>query len=145
MTRGEAWLHHTANLLVAGSGLPYGWMLYLVPEDPESFSLTNHPWQPETQALHVLVAPALVFAVGMVWRAHVWKRYRANYVSRRKTGITLMALFFPMVLSGYLLQVSADEAWHTLWVWVHGLSSCLWIVTYLVHQFTRRETAKGSA
>jgi len=135
MTRGEAWLHHAANLLVGGSGLAYGWMLYLVPEDP--FSMANHPLQPEVQALHILSAPLLVLGLGLIWRNHVWLRFRRKYPFRRKTGITLMLLALPMVGSGYLLQVTADELWHLVWIWIHGLSSSLWILIYLVHQFTR--------
>lgn len=137
MTRGEAWLLHAANLLVGGSGLAYGWMLYCIPEDPESFSLTHHPLQPEAQALHILSAPLIVLGLGLIWRNHVWQRLLRKYPLRRKTGITLMLLALPMVASGYLLQVTADELWQQVWVWIHGLSASLWILIYLVHQFTR--------
>ena len=140
MTRAEAWLHHAANLLVGGSGLVYGWMLYCIPEDLESYSNTNHPLQPEAHGLHVLSAPLIVLAIGMIWRAHVWRRFQSDYQPRRRTGTSLMLLCLPMVASGYLLQVTAHETWHSVWVWIHGVSSCLWILTYLVHQWIGRRT-----
>lgn len=133
----ESRLNHLANLGVGGTGLVYGWMLYLaVNEDP--FAIVNHPWQPEVREAHILLAPLLVFAVGLLWREHAWARFRSKFRARRKTGLVLMALFFPMVLSGYLLQTSASEAFTRAWVWIHVASSCLWILVYLVHQVSRR-------
>ena len=70
------WLH-VASLLVAGTGLVYGWVRYLaVPAD--EFALVNHPAQPALQALHVLTAPPLLFLWGVVWRGHVWPRLRGG-------------------------------------------------------------------
>lgn len=140
MTRAEAWFSHLATAAVGGTGLVYGWMRYFA-EPTDEFALVGHPWQPALQACHVVFAPLLVFACGLLWRTHVWGRFRSGQVERRKGGLTLMALFFPMVASGYLLQVSAEEPWRTLWIWTHGTTSVLWIVVYVAHQLTpRRET-----
>jgi hypothetical protein len=136
VTRPEAWSHHAANALVGGTGLVYGWMLYLVsPEDP--FALVNHPWQPELHALHVLTAPLLVFVVGLSWRRHVWARVRSGFPHHRKSGLALFALIGPMVSSGYLLQVAVDEDLRRVWLVTHVATSLLWIVTYVVHQLLR--------
>ena len=144
MTRGEARLHHAANLLVGASGLAYAWMLYLAePEDP--YAVANHPLQPDVQHLHVVTAPLLVFAVGLVWRGHVWSRIASGFRTRRSTGIALALLFVPMALSGYLLQVSADEAWRQRWVWLHVATSLAWVAAYLVHQLSRRAGARAPA
>lgn len=134
MTRTEAWLHHCANLTVGGTGLVYGWMRYFaVPEDP--FSLVGHPAQPQWQHAHLLLAPLLIFVSGMAWPMHAWMRMRMGFPLRRKSGIALMISLFPMIVSGYLIQTAVDADWRNIWAWVHGISSCLWILAYLVHQF----------
>jgi hypothetical protein len=143
LTRAEAWLQHVANVLVGGTGLVYGWMRYFVrPADP--FAVVNHPWQPDVQHLHVVTAPLLVFACGLIWSRHVWVRVRSGFRARRPTGLALAASLVPMVASGYLLQVAVDEAWRTAWAWIHAVVSCLWIAAYLVHQLSRR-TARAAA
>ena len=141
MTRAEAWFLQATNGLVAGTGLVYGWMLYLS-EPVDEFAVVNHPWQPDVQALHVVLAPALVFACALVWRAHVWARVRSGYPTRRRSGLTLFGLFVPMVASGYLLQVSADEAWRRVWIVLHVATSVIWIGAWIVHQFTPRARAQ---
>ena len=56
MSRFELWLLHTANALVIGTGIVYAWMRYaLAPVD--DYAVVNHPLQPLTQHLHILVAP----------------------------------------------------------------------------------------
>jgi len=132
MTGPEKALHHVSNALVAGTGLVWAWMLYLVtPED--QFALVNHPWQPELQLLHILFAPLLVFAVGFSWRSHVWMRLRFGFRHKRRTGLLLVLLFLPMVASGYALQVAVDDSFRTAWLWTHLSSSGLWLLTYIVH------------
>ncbi len=144
MTRAEAWLTHLAALLVGGTGLAYGWMRYFAePADP--LAVVNHPWQPTLQHLHVLSAPLLVFAAGLVWRDHVWKRVRNGYPRRRRTGLVLFATLLTMIASGYLLQGADDERWYRVWVGVHLSTSCAWTVGYLVHQLTPRPAALDPA
>ncbi len=132
MTRAEAWCLHASNVLVGGTGLVYGWMRYFAQSEDE-FAIVNHPWQPTFQHAHVVVAPLLVFAVAMVWRLHVWKRIRSGFRSRRNSGWALFLMVWPMILSGYLLQVSAEEFWRQAWVAVHVATSALWCMAYLVH------------
>lgn len=135
------WLH-AATLVVGGTGLVYGWMLYLA-EPVDEFAVVNHPAQPALQALHVVLAPALLFLCGVIWRSHVWPRVRSGFGERRPTGLVLTALLAPMVLSGYLLQVTVDT--RELWIWVHGVTSCLWILAYLVHVVHRTSGARRAA
>jgi hypothetical protein len=137
VTRAETWLQHVSNLLVGGTGVVYGWMRYAV-EPEDEFALVNHPWQPDAQHLHVLVAPLLVFAVGLIWSRHVWTRIRAGFRPRRPTGLVLAASLVPMIASGYLLQTAVEEAWRTAWIVVHVAASGLWIAGYLVHQLSPR-------
>ncbi len=142
MTRSEAWCNHAANLAVGGSGLVYGWMLYFVTSTDE-FAIVNHPAQPALHSLHVLSAPLLVFAIGLLWTRHAWGRVRSGFRGRRKTGLVLVALALPMVLSGYAIQVAVDEDFREGSVITHVASSILWILAYVVHQWSSRATARG--
>jgi len=132
VSRGQTLFLHIANLAVCGTGLVYAWMRYLV-QPADEWAVVNHPWQPQVQHLHVLVAPLLVFALGLIWSAHILGKLQ-NGRTNRAAGIGLMALFLPMVASGYLLQVAVDPAWRRTWVWVHVVSSLLWVVAFVVHQ-----------
>ena len=132
MSRGQTLFLHIANLAVCGTGLVYAWMRYLV-QPADEWAVVNHPWQPQVQHLHVLVAPLLVFALGLIWSAHILGKLQ-NGRTNRAAGIGLMALFLPMVASGYLLQVAVDPAWRRTWVWVHVVSSLLWVVAFVGHQ-----------
>lgn len=137
MSRGQSWTLHASSLLVGGTGLAYGYMRYFSePEDP--FSIVNHPWQPDAQHLHILLAPILVFACGWIWQNHVWTRIRSGYKKHRRSGWLLILTLFPMVFSGYLVQVSEQESWRLLWAWVHGISSCIWLLFALIHPLLPR-------
>jgi hypothetical protein len=137
MTRGEAWLFHASNALVAASGLAYAWAAYLAePEDP--YAIVNHPLQPDLQHLHVLVAPLLVFAGGVVWRSHVAAKLRGNGTTRRTSGWTLLVALAPCAMSGYAIQVATEDSWRFAFVAVHLVTSALWIAGSLVHVLARR-------
>lgn len=106
MSRVQKLFLHLSNLAVCGTGLVYAWMRYLV-EPGDEWAVVNHPWQPHFQHLHVLTAPLLVFALGLIWSTHVLGKL-ANGSENRVAGAGLTALFLPMVASGYLLQVAVD-------------------------------------
>lgn len=144
MSRGEARFLHLAQLLVAGTGLVWAWMLYFA-EPADEFSILNHPWQDEMQAGHVLTAPLLIFAVAAIWKRHAWKRIRSGFRSRRRTGILLAVSFFPMAASAYLLQVSSDEGWREVWKFVHLATSIAWIAIFVLHLITPRAQSAESA
>jgi hypothetical protein len=129
---------HVSNLLVGGTGLVYAWMAYLVkPSDP--YAVVNHPWQPVVQHLHVLVAPFLVFAVGAIWRRHVWNGWRLGVRARRWSGLGLALSFVPMAVSGYLIQTAVDPPWRKAWVVVHLAAAGIWVGGYLLHQLLAQE------
>lgn len=146
MTRAEAALLHVSHVLVGGTGLVYAWMLWFATsDDPEA--LVNHPLQPDVQHLHVLTAPLLVFAIGLVWRAHVWTRVRGGHRARRASGLALFASAAPMIASGYFVQTAVDPDWREAWVAVHVATSLAWIAAYAAHQWKRipRDPALGRA
>lgn len=132
ITTAERWLLHGSNILVGGTGLLYGWMLYFL-EPQDAFTVVNHPAQPTVQHLHVLTAPLLVFAVGVLWKEHAWKHVREGKRRRRKSGLFLIGIVAPMVVSGYLLQVSVDPLGRKIWMVVHVATSLIWILASLIH------------
>ena len=133
MSRFERLALHLSTLLVGGTGLVYAWMVYLVhPSDP--YALVNHPWQPAVQHLHILVAPLLVFAVGVIWQRHIGEHWRRGMKKRRRSGLSLVLTMVPMVVSGYLIQTATEDRWRRIWVVVHLAASALWLAGYLVHQ-----------
>jgi O-antigen/teichoic acid export membrane protein len=91
-------------------------------------------WQPQVQHLHILVAPLLVFAVGMVWQRHIWSHWSKGVRKSRRTGLSMALTLVPMVVSGYLIQTAVDGGWRKAWVIVHLIASGLWLAGYLAHQ-----------
>ena len=81
-----------------------------------------------------------MFACGLVWRRHVWVRVRSGFLERRRTGLALFASLFPMIVSGYGIQVSASATWREVWIVVHVATSILWVLAYAAHQLSSRST-----
>ncbi len=128
----EAWTVHLSTVAVGGTGLVYAWMRYLLqPADP--YAVVHSPLQPAVQHLHVLTAPLLVFAAGLVWRGHAWRHWRAGIPRRRRSGLGMLLALTPMVASGYLLQTTVSTGWHAAWVGLHLAASGLWIAGWAGH------------
>ena len=140
MTRWEARTLYVANLLVGGTGIVYAVMRYLM-EPADEWAVVNHPWQPHVQHLHILVAPLLVFACGLIWRGHVATKIRNGNGNGngngkgngRRSGPGLLLALAPMVLSGYLIQTTVAESWRQVWTVLHLVSSGVWIVVFVSH------------
>jgi hypothetical protein len=135
VTKLERVLLHLGNGLVAGTGIVYAVMRYLM-RPADEWAVVNHPWQPHVQHLHVLSAPLLVFAVGVALGHHVIPRLR-NGGEGRVSGIGLLVGFVPMTASGYLLQTAVDPMWRSAWVAAHLASSALWLAALAIHQIRR--------
>jgi hypothetical protein len=141
LSRFQAWSLHLSNLLVGGTGIVYAWMRYwAVPEDP--YAVMNHPWQPDLQHGHVLAAPLLVFACGMIWREHVWNSLCGGIRDRRRSGLFLGLMLVPMIASGYGIQVSEEESWRQAWIGIHLVTSGGWLIAGAVHPFLRRRSVE---
>lgn len=132
MNRFEWHFVQIANAAVCVTGVAYALMRYFM-EPVDEWSVVNHPWQPHVQHLHVLVAPLLVFAMGLIWSRHVVQKIR-NGNNGRMTGLGLLVGFLPMAASGYLVQVAVDPMWRTIWIVVHVAGSVLWITAFTFHQ-----------
>jgi hypothetical protein len=152
VTRAERIFLHLSTILVGGTGLVYAWMIYLVrPSDP--YAVVNHPLQPQVLHLHILFAPLVVFAAGVVWRRHIWSHWRRGVRRGRRSGASMVLTLVPMVVSGYLIQTAVEDTWRRTWVVVHLVTSGLWLLGYLAHQIPnvldwwrkRARTQKGPA
>lgn len=137
MSRGLALLIQITTALLTGGGLVWGW-LRVFGEPSDEFSAYAHPSEPWLRDSHVLLAPLVLFLIGLVWRSHVWGRIQAGVVERRRTGIALMVLLPPLSLSGYGLQVAAEETWRGVWLWMHLTTGVLFALLWVLHQFGPR-------
>ncbi len=136
MTRGERRFHDVSQVLVGGTGLIFLVMAWLMTSDDE-WAVVNHPWQPTVQHLHVLTAPLLVFAIGLIWRSHLSHRLRSLRKVLTNSGAMILALFLPMAASGYLLQISSEPLWRDVWAWVHAITGVVWVVGSTLHVLRR--------
>jgi hypothetical protein len=141
MTSLERWSLHLSALCTAGTGLLEGW-LKGYGERMGEFGPEAHPWLGTAQHLHVLVAPILVFTLGMMVRGHLWTRLRGGSEGRR-TGLSAALLIAPMIFSGYGLQVSALPLWRSALGWTHGISAAAFLLAYFGHLAFRRSRKEG--
>ena len=144
MNRWEARIQVASNLLVGGTGIVYAIMRYLM-QSADEWSVVNHPWQPHVQHLHVLTAPLLVFACGLIWHRHVAANLNRTEPGGRRSGPGMLLTLVPMVLSGYLIQTTVTESWRQAWIVVHLISSATWVLAFAGHlvgaYLRRRSTA----
>jgi len=137
MTRAQARLLHVASVVVGATGVALFFLKDVIVVEGE-FGPESHFLEDDVQAAHILTAPALVFACALVWQDHVWSKFKGGQRPRRRTGILLGSLLVPMILSGYLLQVSYEEPWREIWHLAHLLTSFFWLLGYGVHQLSSR-------
>jgi hypothetical protein len=144
VNRSQRFLLSAATCIVALTGVVYALFKYLgenlarlvpslFPAPDDAFSAIHHPLEPWALDLHVLAAPVLVFAFGWIFKEHVRAKLTAGGAPVRRSGIIGLALFVPMVLSGYLLQVVTSETLHLPLVVLHLASGALFAITYVVH------------
>ena len=139
MTPRQARFAHLSSLLVGVSGIALFVLKDLVVIEGE-FGPESHYLEDDVQAAHILTAPALVFACALIWQEHVWAKFKSGARARRRTGLLLLSLLAPMILSGYLLQVSYNEPWREIWRVTHLVSSLVWLVAYGAHQLSPRRS-----
>lgn len=126
-----------AQLLVGGTGIALLVLRFSPP--PEDAFAAVPPSFPFWQHAHVLLAPALVFLLGVFWARHVGPSFRAGR-PRRLSGSALLLLAGVMVASGYGLQVSVDETLRQAFRLLHAAAAVAWLATTGVHLLGRRAT-----
>lgn len=136
MSRFQAWLLHLSVGAITLTGGVYAWMRYAMETD-DPFAVANHPWQPHALHLHVLAAPVVVFALGLVFTAHIWPKYELRVKARRWSGMGALWTIAPMVISGYLLQVLTNETALLAMKVTHWASSAVFVLAYVAHQLLR--------
>ncbi len=139
MTALERWLFWTSAAAATVTGGVYVWMKYLLTgSDP--YSVVHHPLQPLVLKLHIMVAPVLVFALGIFAVRHIWPQLTLGHPVARRSGLTTALVAGPMILTGYLIQVFTDERWLRVVAWAHialGMGFALGVV---VHRIVGRES-----
>jgi len=142
----EKWWLWMGNGLSLVTGLLLLWVktLYRAPPPVDEFDLggLSHPWQSIAQHLHIWTAPVLVIAIGMLWYAHGVFSLQAGIREGRRTGIMLLALAGPMILSGYAIGTSVSELARSIWIWVHLATCALWLFALLGHTLFRRSSVQ---
>jgi hypothetical protein len=134
MTRFERWSVWSSSVLTFVTGVIYLWLKYgLETDDP--FAVINHPWQPVVLKIHILVAPLLVFSVGMVALRHVWRHLQSGSREGRRSGLIALVTLGPMIATGYLIQAITDEGWLRAMAWSHIGLGLLYGIGLLAHQF----------
>jgi hypothetical protein len=136
MSPRQRFVTHLANVLVGGTGLVYFVMKYLMVAQDE-FAVVNHPWQPHVQHLHVLAGPLLVFAIGWMWGGHISPKWKGALGTASRSASAMVFCFAPLVASGYLLQISVEPLWRTVFLWLHLLTATLWVGSYVAHALLR--------
>jgi hypothetical protein len=134
MTRFERWAVWSSSVLTFVTGVVYLWLKYvLVTDDP--FAVVNHPWQPVVLKLHILVAPLLVFSIGLVALRHVWRHLRMGSREGWWSGLVTLAMLGPMIATGYLIQAITAEGLLRAMAWSHIGIGLVYGVALLAHQF----------
>ncbi|NIQ53211.1 MAG: hypothetical protein GWN71_07165 [Gammaproteobacteria bacterium] len=141
MTRFERWAVWSTSLATAVTGLVYVWMEYVL-EPTEPWAVVNHPLQPWVLKAHILVAPLLVFALGMIVTRHIWRHVRTGVQAGRRSGLTAFLTLAPMVVTGYLLQVVTHEAWLGWLAVAHIASGALFVVGLAAHYIASRSARR---
>ena len=77
MTAAERHLFRAALAITTATGLAY-WVMRDFMRPRDEFSVLGHPWQPYALAGHLLVAPVLVFALGLIARDHILEGIRSK-------------------------------------------------------------------
>lgn len=146
MIRFEKWSVISTSAATAVTGIGYFALKYLA-EPSEPWAVVNNPLQPWLLKAHILVAPLLVFAVGLITVRHIWQHLQRKIRLGRRSGLLGAIVFAPMVLSGYLIQSLTAEPWLQAVAWGHIGSSVLFSAGIAVHVMVaaRRPGRNGGA
>jgi hypothetical protein len=131
MNRLEAWLLHLSTIVLTMTGAVYAYVHYLM-KSADPFAVINSPLEPYLLDIHIIAAPVLVVAIGIILHSHILFKIEGGSRSARKSGIILIPLFLIMAASGYLLQISSGTL-NRAFFWIHLGSGSLWAIVYAAH------------
>ena len=133
------WLVWASSLATTLTGVVYFWMDRMM-SPVDEFAVINHPLQPLVLKAHILVAPLLVFAVGVIALDHIWKYFRGTIRRGRRTGLTAMWPVIPMVVTGYLIQAVTHVVWLEVVAWAHIVAGAAYALGLAAHQVALRRS-----
>jgi hypothetical protein len=131
MNRLEAWLLHLSTIVLTITGAVYAYMHYLM-KSADPFSVINSPIEPYLLDIHIIAAPMLVVAIGIILHSHILFKIEGGSRAARKSGLILIPLFLIMAVSGYVLQITSG-AMNRIFFWCHLVSGSLWALVYAAH------------
>ena len=109
---------------------------FLAGSDPDS--RVGSPWQQPMLKVHVLAAPLLIFALGLVFSSHALKRLKGGEDPGRTSGVGLLALAAPLVLTGPLIQILTGDAARQWSGWIHAGLGVVYVAAYAAHLLKKR-------
>lgn len=132
MSRFERWSVWSTTGGTLVTGVVYWWMKEMMaPVEP--WAVINHPLQPLMLKAHILIAPLLVFSVGLITMRHIWQHFRSGARKARRTGLVAALTLIPMVATGYLLQVVTAEMLLRMLGWAHLILGIVYSVGVAAH------------
>ena len=133
------WLVWVSSVATVLTGVVYFWMDRMM-SPVDEFAVINHPLQPLVLKAHILVAPLLVFAIGVIAVDHVWKYFRGTIRRARRSGLGSMWPVLPMVVTGYLIQAVTHVTWLEVVAWAHIVFGVAYAVGLAAHQLAVRRS-----
>lgn len=144
MNRFEKWALLLTSALTALTGVGYYWTKHLV-HSADPWAVVNHPLQPWLLKAHILVAPLLVFALGLITTRHIWKHLRNGVHWGRRSGIATAAVVIPMVGTGYLIQAVTHETWLVALAYAHLAAGIVYSIALVLHYLLVPRAVKAAA
>ena len=127
MTRFHRWFLYGSTATAATSGVVY-FCLKRFFESADPWAVVNHPLEPWALRLHILSAPLMLFAVGLITTQHIWRSLRSSLPTGRRSGLIATCAFVPLAVGGYLIQIVTAPGMLEFLAWSHlalGLA-CAW-------------------
>ncbi|MEE9132544.1 MAG: hypothetical protein V3U13_03200 [Gemmatimonadota bacterium] len=142
MNRFEKWSLWISVALTTVTGAGLFWAKYLLQAN-DPWAVVNHPLQPWLLKAHIITAPMLIFALGLISTRHIWRHYMCRLAPGRKSGIVTVLVTVPMIIGGYLIQVVTHVGWLRVLAISHIALGFLFAAGFVLHQmFVRRLSAR---
>jgi uncharacterized membrane protein YidH (DUF202 family) len=132
VTRFERWSVWSTSIATIGTGVGLVWAKYFV-TSADPWAVINHPLEPWLLKTHIIVAPLLVFSIGLIATRHIWRHLRSPTPWGRKSGIVTLATLAPMIGTGYLIQVVTLQGWLQVLAVAHILLGLLYAIGLALH------------
>ena len=144
MSSWEKHLMWWSTAAVALTGFVYAWMKYLL-QPADEWAIVNHPLQPVILKLHILVAPVLVFAIGLIASRHILAHLRTRTRTGRRSGTSAALIVVPMILSGYLIQAITHNGFLTALGYLHLAAGTVYAAAAVAHAVAARRQRRARA